>query len=66
MARCPIHAAIMPCDGEHESRRARTILAQHESGDHTYCATLARCDERPLWVQRAQAATLPSKDMTRA
>ena len=44
--RCAVHAAILPCDGEHESRRAVQILRLHASGDHSYCATAALCDER--------------------
>jgi hypothetical protein len=43
--RCPVHAAELPCDSEHESRRAKLILDQHAAGDHSYCATTAHCED---------------------
>ena len=43
--RCAVHAAILPCDGEHESRRAVQILHLHDADDHTYCASAAHCGE---------------------
>lgn len=67
ISRCPVHAAVLPCDGEHESRRAAMIVGMHASGDHSYCATMAGCD-RPLSNLERAISThrLAAKDYTRA
>jgi hypothetical protein len=43
--RCPVHAAVLPCDGDHEARRAAVIVATHATGDHSLCSTYAQCED---------------------